>query len=113
MEGQTKHRSDGRGRTVLVEPVYQALKERIVDQAFPPGARLNIDALAVELNVSPTPVREALARLAAERLVTFAPFKGYSVLSPLSQRQLADLMHVRQLLEVEAARLAASRVILA
>jgi DNA-binding GntR family transcriptional regulator len=100
-------------RTVLATPVYEALKERIMDQGLAPGSRLNIDALAEEIGTSPTPVREALTRLAAERLVQFVPFKGFSVMPLLDQRQLADLMHVRRLLEVDAARLAASRIILA
>jgi DNA-binding GntR family transcriptional regulator len=100
-------------RTVLATPVYEALKARIMDQALEPGARLNIDALADGLGTSQTPVREALTRLAAERLVQFTPFKGYSVMPLLDQRELADLMHVRRLLEGDAAQLAAPRIILA
>ena len=69
-------------KTVLASTVYDALKERIMDQVYLPGERLNIDGLAADLNLSPTPVREALVRLAAERLVTFESFKGYRV-SPL------------------------------
>lgn len=97
-------------KTVLASAVYGTLKERIMDQAYPPGERLNIDAVALDLNLSPTPVREALARLAAERLVTFAPFKGYRVSPLLTLEQVVDLMHVRRLLEVDAARLAARRI---
>jgi DNA-binding GntR family transcriptional regulator len=104
---------DGSLRTVLAESIYDALKERIMDQGLAPGARLNIDALAHELGVSPTPVREALARLAAERLAVFVPFKGYAVMPLLTQRRLAELMHVRRLLEADAARQAAARMILA
>ena len=85
-------------------------KELVVDQVVPPGARLNIDNMAADLRVSPTPVREALARLSAERLVTFEPFKGYRVSPLLTAAQVIDLMHVRQLLEVDAARLAARRI---
>lgn len=99
--------------SVLSEPVYDALKARIMDQTVDPGAKLNIDGLAEEMGTSPTPVRESLARLAAERLVSFTPYKGYSVMPLLSQRDLADLMHVRRLLEVDAARLAATRIIIA
>jgi DNA-binding GntR family transcriptional regulator len=98
---------------MLVDTVYDALKERIMDQAVPPGSRLTIELLAADLEVSPTPVREALARLAAERLVTFEPFKGYATMPLLSQRQLADLLHVRRLVEMDAARLAAARAIIA
>lgn len=104
--------SENSDKRVLAAPVYDALKAQIMDQVFQPGARLNIDALAAELEVSPTPVREALARLAAERLVTFESFKGYSVTPLLTPRQVADLMHVRRLLEVEAARLAAARILI-
>jgi len=97
-------------KTVLASAVYDALKERIMDQVYPPGDRINIDALAIDLSLSPTPIREALVRLAAERLVTFAPFKGYRVSPLLTVEQVVDLMHVRRLLEVDAARLAARRI---
>src|SRR6185437_2690885 len=76
----------GSSRAMLVDTVYDALKERIMDQAVPPGSRLTIEVLAVDLQVSPTPVREALARLAAERLVTFEPFKGYATMPLLTQQ---------------------------
>lgn len=113
MSDSAKRTRSSTGRQVLAVPVYDALKERIMDQGVEPGSRLNIDALAEQLGTSPTPVREALARLAAERLVLFEPFKGYTVQPLLDQRGLADLMHVRALIEVDAARLAASRIIMA
>jgi DNA-binding GntR family transcriptional regulator len=107
---QNRSMFDNSNKQVLAVSVYEALKERIMDQIYPPGSRLNIDALSSELNVSPTPVREALARLSAERLVTFEQFKGYSVNTPLNAHQVADLMHVRRILEVDAARQAAQRI---
>lgn len=97
-------------KIVLADAVYEQLKARIMDQIYPPRERLNIDALAIDLAVSPTPIREALARLAAERLVTFEAFKGYRVSPLLTTTQVADLMHVRRLIEVDAARLAAQRI---
>jgi len=97
-------------KKVLADDIYRQIKGQIMDQAFQPGKRLNIEALAVEMNVSPTPVRESLARLAAERLVTSEPFKGYSVNQPLNSHQVADLMHVRRLIELEAVRIAARRI---
>lgn len=99
-------------KTVLADAVYERLKARIMDQVYLPRQRLNIDALAIDLSVSPTPIREALARLAAERLVTFEPFKGYRVSPLLTTAQVADLMHVRRLIEVDAARLAARRILI-
>ena len=99
-------------KTVLADAVYERLQARIMDQIYPPRERLNIDALAIDLDVSPTPVREALARLSAERLVTAEAFKGYRVSPLLTTTQVADLMHVRRLIEVDAARLAARRILI-
>jgi DNA-binding GntR family transcriptional regulator len=101
----------GAGRDVLATVVYDALKERILDQRLPAGVRLSIDALALELGVSQTPMREALVRLATERLLTCAAFKGYAVAPMLTPRQLNNLFHVRRLLEIDAARQAAARVL--
>lgn len=49
--------------------VYETLKARIIHGVFPPGVRLDPSRLAQALNASQTPVREALHRLAGERLV--------------------------------------------
>ncbi len=96
-------------RQVLAVKVYDTLKERIMDYEFAPDNRLNIDSLAAEMKISQTPIREALSRLNAEGLVDFASYKGYTVRPPLSARELADFLHVRKLLEVDAVRLAAPR----
>jgi DNA-binding GntR family transcriptional regulator len=96
-------------KTLLLTTVYDALKERIMDQVYLTDERINIDAVAADLGVSPTPVREALARLSAERLVKMEPYKGYRVSPLLSIDEVIHLMHVRHLLEVDAARLAAQR----
>lgn len=98
------------GRQVLAVKVYEILKERIMDNEFVADNRLNIDALAAEMKVSQTPIREALSRLTAEGLIDFTSYKGYTVRNPLSARELADFLHVRKLLETDAARLAAPRV---
>jgi DNA-binding GntR family transcriptional regulator len=97
-------------RQVLAVKVYDTLKERIMDDEFAADNRINIDALALELKVSQTPIREALSRLAAEGLIDFASYKGYTVRPLLSARELADFLHVRKLLETDAARLAAPRL---
>ena len=68
--------------------------ERIMDQVYPPGKRMNIDGLTVDLAVSPTQVRVALAPPAAERLVTFEPYEGYRASPLLSSSQMTDLMSV-------------------
>ncbi len=93
----------------IVDTVYDRIVEKLMDRSLPAGMRINIDALARELAVSPTPIREALVRLAAERYVNFSPYKGYAVVPPPTPRQLADMVNVRRLLEIEAARQAVVR----
>jgi DNA-binding GntR family transcriptional regulator len=97
-------------RQMLGDDVYEALKSLIMDSAIPPQARLRIDGLARDLAVSPTPVREALARLESDGLVTRAALKGYSVAPVLSRAELEDLFGLRLLLEPWAAATAAARL---
>jgi len=47
----------GLRRAVLADGVYEAVKALIMDRHLEPGAKINMDALARELEVSPTPVR--------------------------------------------------------
>jgi DNA-binding GntR family transcriptional regulator len=96
-------------RSVLLDQAYGVLKERILDRAMEPGQRLNIDALGRELAVSSTPIREALGRLAAEGVVRFEPFIGFSVAPMPDRKYYDDLYALRLLIEPwasgEAARL--------
>lgn len=66
----------------------QALRDRIVEQGPLQGAPLFVNTLAAELDVSPTPVREALSRLAGEGLVAHTP-AGYAGLV-FNARSLAE-----------------------
>jgi DNA-binding GntR family transcriptional regulator len=90
-------------RIVLLDQVYEALKERILDRTYEPGAKLNIDALRRELDVSSTPLREALARLSAEGLVKAAPFVGFAVAPMPSSDYYRDLYAFRLVIEPWAA----------
>jgi DNA-binding GntR family transcriptional regulator len=96
-------------RTTLSEQTYEALKERILDQTLEPGARLNIDSLSRELDVSSSPIREALARLEAERLVVSELYSGYAVAPKPSAQYLADLLEYRIVIEAHCALLGAPR----
>lgn len=100
---------NGIDRVGLSDRVHEKLKERILDQKLGPGTYLNIDRLCKELNVSSSPLREALARLSAERLVCFEPFIGYTVAEVPDREYYMELREVRLLLEREAARRGASR----
>lgn len=96
-------------RQTLTDSVYEAVKELVMDQHIEPGARVNIDLVARQLNVSPTPVREALARLEMDGLVSKEPLRGYSVSPMLDMKTINDLYDLRRLLEPFAARRAAER----
>jgi DNA-binding GntR family transcriptional regulator len=91
-------------RNVLALQVYERVLARITDRQLAPGQRLNIYALARSLNVSITPVREALARLSSQQLVEFEPYKGYRVLPLLDASQISQLFDVRILAETHAVR---------
>jgi DNA-binding GntR family transcriptional regulator len=92
----------------VVDQVHAELLERIVAGELPPGSRLRQEALADELGVSRTPLREALARLVSEGLVEFVPNRGATVAS----RDFSDMeeaWRARLVIEPGAARLAAER----
>lgn len=95
-------------RSALSDRAYGLLKTRIIDLELGPGDRLNVDRLAVELDVSPTPVREALNRLAAEGIVTAAPYRGFRVSPLLSLEDLIQLLWARRVIETAAVGQAAS-----
>jgi DNA-binding GntR family transcriptional regulator len=92
-------------RTTLAEQVYQRIRQQILDNAYPPHAALPEKTLALQLEVSRVPVREALHRLAAEGLVTLRPRRGAFV-NALSARQFLDAYRVREALEDLAIKLA-------
>lgn len=96
-------------RPSLVEAVYDELRAWIIDGIRDEGDRVNIDALARSLDVSPTPVREALIRLEAEGFVVKEAARGYSITPPLSRDELHDLFELRLLIEPWAAARAAER----
>lgn len=87
-----------------VSKVYQALRMPIVDGEIPPGTRINIDAVARELGVSQTPVREALQRLEADDLLVYTPGRGYRTTPVLDLAGLRSVFEFRLLVEPWAAR---------
>lgn len=97
------------GRNGLAGQAYEALREQILDQTIAPGARINIDQLVVGLGVSSSPIREALARLLSERLVTFAPFIGYSAAAIPEDAWFHDMVDFRKMIEGNAALAGAPR----
>jgi DNA-binding GntR family transcriptional regulator len=91
----------------LRQSVYEALVELVVEGRLRPGQHLVETELARQLGVSRQPVREALHRLEAEGWVDLRPNQGAFVHVPTVE-EVDQLLDVRELLEVETARLAAA-----
>ena len=91
----------------LVSDVYNAILDRITSLEIEPGGRINMDTLARELGVSPTPVREALSRLEAEGLVHKTHLVGHRAVPQLTRAEVEQLFELRLLLEPAGAALAA------
>ena len=89
----------------LSDQVYSTLRTQLREGLLRPGQRLQEVALALELGVSRTPVREALARLASEGLVS-ADGRSF-VFQGLTPGDVDDIYQLRFLLEPEAMRQAA------
>jgi DNA-binding GntR family transcriptional regulator len=92
----------------LADQAYFALRALIVSLELAPGDPIREPDLTARLGIGRTPVREALRRLALERLVEVYPRRGMFV-TTVDVRDLARLCEVRAVLEPEAARLAAER----
>lgn len=86
--------------------VYLALKEAIVANRFAPGEALVEQKLADLYQVSRTPVREAIQRLAKDGLVEMVPRRG-AVVARISLEDAIEIFRMREALEGMAARLAA------
>jgi DNA-binding GntR family transcriptional regulator len=95
-------------RASLAEVAYQAIRRRILDNAYPPGFQALEQSLATELGISRTPVREALVRLQKEGLVEVIPRHGMRVL-PVSPTDMKEIYEILTALEGMAAELAAKR----
>ncbi len=88
----------------LTDAVYARLKSMILEGMLVPGARINKKELSESLAVSPTPINEAVSRLAGEGLIQQRSRQGFFVRT-FDDRSLADLFAVRAGLEGIAVRL--------
>ncbi|BCG88217.1 transcriptional regulator [Mesorhizobium sp. 113-3-9] len=81
------------------EAAYQLLRRDILTTRLMPGAPLKLSALRGLYGVGWTPLREALSRLEAERLVTAISNRGFAV-APVSRAELEDLARARMVVEM-------------
>ncbi len=96
-------------RSFLGESVYRTLLDHILSGVLGSGVEVSEAGLAHELNVSRTPVREALRRLAKESLLEQLPNRKFQV-ARFNRDDLREIYELRQLLESAAAEQAATRL---
>lgn len=93
-------------RVSLHDQIVSALRTMVLDGRVPPGTRISETALCDELDVSRTPLREALKVLASEGLVELLPNRG-AVTTTVTVEETQDVFEVMQALESMVGRLAA------
>ncbi|NML45261.1 GntR family transcriptional regulator [Ramlibacter sp. G-1-2-2] len=96
-------------RASLHEQAAQRLRQMLVEGRIAPGAKLNERELSELLNVSRTPLREAIKMLAAEGLVELLPNRGAVAVS-LSEADILNTFEVMAGLEAQCGELAAQRI---
>ncbi len=91
-------------RGSLVDVAYDAIVEAIFNRRLEPGARLRIEALASDLGMSITPVREALTRTTAAGLTRLDVNRGHTVTPILDPASFHQLFAARRTIESAAVR---------
>jgi len=94
----------------LANEIYEAIYAQLMSLKINPGSRITVDNLVRELNVSHTPIREALGRLEGEGLVVKTHLVGFSAAPQITRRQFEELYELRLRLEPHAAGIAAARM---
>ena len=93
----------------MIDEVVSRLRDSIIDGTFPPGTRLPQVALAEQLGVSRTPLREALRVLESEGLLRTADSNRTVEVVPVSAKDLREMYQLREVIDGLAARLAATK----
>ncbi|HZE97226.1 MAG TPA: GntR family transcriptional regulator [Planctomycetota bacterium] len=99
----------GIARTSLSDHVHERLVDAIHSGTLAGGAALHVADLATQFNVSPSPVRDAIARLTSEGLVVSNPNRRTTVVT-FSRKDIVETFQLRGILECGAVYLAAQRV---
>ncbi len=93
----------------LREQVYDHLKERMNEGRLVPGVYLDLNAIAAEIGISRTPLRDALLQLASEGFVEILPRRGVRVVE-LTIERIRDVYELLGALEATALRGGADRI---
>ncbi|MFA6365586.1 MAG: GntR family transcriptional regulator [Candidatus Hydrogenedentales bacterium] len=93
----------------LLEFAYEKIKDDIMHGKYTPGEKISIEKIAQNFNMSLTPVKEALNRLASEGFIEAIPRHGM-VLKSLSVKDIEDMLNVRKMIEMYSAKLAVVNV---
>jgi DNA-binding GntR family transcriptional regulator len=96
-------------RADLAEQAAKTIRQAILEQHLKPGDRITELELASELNISCTPIREALRYLEREGLIQRKPFQGIYIAS-MQPRELREVFRIRAVLEAMAIEDARSRI---
>jgi len=94
---------------LLSQRVYRIIKRDIISGKLASDSRLFEEKIAEQMQISRTPVREALRLLSAEGFLTLKPNNGI-VVSQISPQDLVDVLHIRLQLETYAINLAAKKI---
>lgn len=89
----------------LKQQIYDILKEEILNQRYNEEEILNERKISEELNVSRSPVREALKALETENWVEYIPYKGI-IIKRMGEKDLKNIFQIRTALEVLTVELA-------
>ena len=95
--------------TKVVEHAYEQIRQHILSGKYAAGLHLTEEKLAEDIDVSRTPIRQALHRLNTEHLVKFIPNHGAFV-STWSRDDVNDIFYLRTMLEGYSALRAATRI---
>lgn len=106
-EETSSPRAANRGSSA--ERAYRGIKDMILNGDFERGSRLPEDMIASRIGLSRTPIRDALAQLRAEGLITFTPHSGARV-ATFTAEELSEMGEMRAVLEGFGAQLAARKI---
>ena len=106
---QDDHAGDRPVDSTMAGQAYAAIKKRILDSRYIAGERISEAHLAKELGLGRSPIRTALAKLKSDGWIAISPQSG-TYIKTLSDKEIADLLDLRLLLETHVAERAAQSI---